>query len=64
LIDHVVTLAVDERPPDQKPTGDERAHLADQLRTSWFAKCGDMTSKGYDCALAARSLGDIDRCGS
>jgi hypothetical protein len=63
LVDHVVTLAVAERPADQQPTADERTKIASQLRTSWAPKCEAMTNQGYDCAVAARTLVDLDRCG-
>jgi len=63
LIDHAVTLAVDERPADQKLTEPERADIAKQLRASWTPKCEQMTSRGFDCALASHSLADLDRCG-
>jgi hypothetical protein len=63
LIDRVVTLAVAERPVDQKPTEDERAAIVSQLRGSWTGKCEGMTAKGYDCAVRAQNLAELDRCG-
>ena len=63
LIDHVVTLAVAERPAEQKPTDAERSKLATDLRSSWTAKCKQMTKHGYDCVLAAGNLTALDRCG-
>jgi hypothetical protein len=63
LIDHVVTLAVSERPADQKPTDAERTNIAAQLRASWTAKCEQMTSAGFECASAASTLAALDRCG-
>jgi len=58
-----VGLAVAERPADQKPTEDERANIVTQLRGSWSPKCKQMTSRGYDCAVAAHTLGELERCG-
>jgi hypothetical protein len=63
LIDRVVTLAVEERPVDQKLNDDERAKISTQLRTAWAPKCEAMTSKGYDCAVTAPTLAELDRCG-
>jgi hypothetical protein len=62
LIDRVVTLAIAERPAEQAPTDTERANIVTQLRASWSPKCEAMTSKGFDCALRAPSLADVDRC--
>jgi hypothetical protein len=63
LIDRVVTLAVAERPADQKPTDDERANIVKQLHSAWAPKCEAMTNKGYDCAVKAQTLAELDRCG-
>jgi hypothetical protein len=63
LLDRVVTLAIAERPAEQIPTDAERANIVTQLRTSWSPKCEAMTNKGYDCALNAPTLADVDRCG-
>lgn len=63
LISHALALGIAERPEDQKLTGDERATLRAQLRTSWTPKCEAMTSRGYDCALAATSLDALEACG-
>jgi len=63
LLDRVVTLAVAERPAEQIPTNEERAAIVTQLRASWSPKCEAMTSKGFDCALRAPTLADVDRCG-
>ncbi|HEY5924314.1 MAG TPA: hypothetical protein VIV11_21705 [Kofleriaceae bacterium] len=62
LIDHVVSLAINERPADQKPTDDERAKIVTDLRTTWTPKCRAMTSSGYDCALKSQSLAAVDAC--
>jgi hypothetical protein len=59
----VVALAVSERPADQKPSDDERAKIVKELESTWAPKCEAMTSKGYDCALTAQSLAELDRCG-
>ena len=63
LIAHAVALGAAERPADQKPTDDERAAMQSQLRTSYAPKCKQMTSKGYDCALAAHTLAELEACG-
>jgi hypothetical protein len=63
LLDHTLTLAVAERPADQKPTDEERTLIASQLRTDWVPKCKQMTDRGYDCALGAKTLAELDRCG-
>jgi hypothetical protein len=62
LIAHVVALGVDERPADQKPTDAERAEITAQMRTAWAPQCKQLTSRGYDCALAAQTLAALDRC--
>jgi hypothetical protein len=63
LIDHVVTLAIAERPADQKVNADEQKNIASQLRTSWEPKCSAMTERGYTCAVNAPTLAELDRCG-
>jgi len=63
LIVHTIDLAVAERPAEQKPTADERASMQSQLRTTWEAKCKDMSTQAYDCALAAQTLAALDACG-
>jgi hypothetical protein len=63
LIAHAVDLGAAERPDDQKPNVDERASMQAQLRTSWEPKCQAMSTRAFDCALAARTLADLDRCG-
>jgi hypothetical protein len=60
----VVTLAVAERPNEQKPTDDERTQIAAQLRTTWSPKCQQLTSQSFDCALAAPDLGALAACGA
>jgi hypothetical protein len=64
LVDHTVALADAERPPEHKLTADERSRLATQLRDRWAASCKTMTSGGYQCALAARTLAELDACGA
>ncbi len=63
LVEHVVTLAVAERPAEQTLNDAERKNLESQLRTSWGTKCTAITDRGYRCALAAPTLSDLDRCG-
>lgn len=63
LIAHAVALGVAERPEDQKLTADERASMHAQLRTSFAPKCEQMTSRGYECALAAATLDELGACG-
>ena len=64
LIAHAVDLGIAERPADQKPTDDERAAMQSQLRESWSPKCKQLTNHGYECALAAHTLAELDACGS
>lgn len=62
LLAHTFELAVAERPAEQKLTADERTNIQTQLRKTWLASCRQMTSTGYDCALAAHSLAEVDAC--
>lgn len=64
LIAHTLALAVAERPAEQKLTADERTAIEAQLRKTWLASCKQMTTTGYDCALAAHTLADVDTCAS
>jgi hypothetical protein len=64
LITHAVDLGIAERPADQKPTADERTSLQAQLRQAWSAKCKQITSREYSCAIAAHTLAELDACGS
>ncbi len=64
LIAHVVTLGAAERPADQKPTEDERTTIQAQMRTAWSPRCKQLTTGGYDCALAAHTLAELDACRS
>jgi len=63
LIAHAVELGVAERPDDQKANADERQTMNTQLRTAWTSKCQQLTSHGYECALAAHTLAELDACG-
>jgi hypothetical protein len=62
LIAHVIVLAAAERPAEQRPTDAERAAIDKQLRETWSPACQRMTRKGYDCALAATTLAQLDGC--
>jgi hypothetical protein len=62
LIGHALSLAVAERPTDQQLTADERTNIELQLRKSWVPSCRTMSSRGYDCAIAAHSLAELDSC--
>jgi hypothetical protein len=62
LIAHVVALGAAERPADQKPTDAERAAITAQMRTAWSPQCKQLTSRGFDCALAAQTLAALDTC--
>jgi hypothetical protein len=64
LIAHAVELGAAERPDDQKPNADERASMQAQLKSSWTPKCEAMSSRAYECAVAARTLPALDACGS
>jgi hypothetical protein len=63
LIAHAVDLGAAERPNDQKPNEQESATMQAQLKTSWTPKCEAMSSRAYECALSARTLAELDRCG-
>jgi hypothetical protein len=63
LVSHALALGTAERPADQKLTEDERTRIETQLRTDWAPKCKQMTSRDYDCALAASTLAAISACG-
>ena len=63
LIAHAVELGAAERPPEQTPSDAERTAMQTQLRTSWSPKCKPMTSRGYECALAAHTLAELAACG-
>jgi len=63
LIVHAFAVATAERPPDQKLTDDESATIRKQLHDAWLPFCQRMTAAGYECALGARTLVDLDACG-
>jgi len=66
LIAHAVALRVAELgqtlPPEQVPTEAEQAALRAELRGRFLADCRGGTRRGYDCAIAARSLADLGGC--
>lgn len=63
LITHALDLGSAERPPEQQLTADERTALQHNLRTTWLPRCNAMTSHGYECALSAHTLAELDACG-
>jgi hypothetical protein len=63
LVAHALALGDAERPADQKLTADERSKIEAQLRSDWAPKCQQMTSRDFECALAARTLAAISACG-
>lgn len=63
LIAHALALGIAERPPDQKPTDDERTAIETDLRAAWSPRCKQLTTRGYDCAMAAHTLAELDACG-
>lgn len=66
LIAHAIALRVAELrqslPPEQVPTEAEQAALAAELRSQHLADCRSGTRRGYDCALAAKSLAELGGC--
>jgi hypothetical protein len=63
LIAHAVALGSAEQPAQQQLTADERTALERDLRTAWLPRCSEMTSHGYECALSAHTLAELDACG-
>lgn len=63
LIAHALALGAAERPLDQKPTDAERVAIESELRAAWSPRCKQLTSRGYDCAMAAHTLAELDACG-
>jgi hypothetical protein len=63
LIAHAVTLGAAERPTDPPLTADERSAVERELRTTWAPRCTAMTTRGYECALSAHTLTELDACG-
>jgi hypothetical protein len=66
LIAHAIALRVAELkqalPPEQVPTDAEQAALAAELRGKLLADCRGGTRRGYDCAIAAKTLADLGGC--
>src|SRR5689334_14747902 len=66
LIAHAIALRVAELkqtlPPEQVPTEAEQAALGTELRGKFLADCRGGTRRGYDCALAARTLAELGDC--
>lgn len=63
LIAHAIALGSAEQPAEQQLTADERTALERDLRTTWQPKCSEMTGHGYECALSAHTLAELDACG-
>ncbi len=66
LIAHAIALRVAELkqtlPPEQVPTEAEQAALGSELRGRFLADCQRGTRRGYDCAIAAKSLAELGSC--
>jgi hypothetical protein len=66
LIAHAIALRVAELeqalPPEQVPTEAEQAALGAELRGQHLADCQRGTRRGYDCAIAARTLAALAAC--
>ncbi len=66
LITHAIALRVGELartlPPEQVPTEAEQAALATELRGTFLADCRHGTRRGYDCAIAAKTLAELGGC--
>ena len=66
LIAHAIALRVAELrqtlPPEQVPTEAEQASLATELRGQLLADCRKGTRRGYDCAIAAKTLAELGGC--
>jgi hypothetical protein len=66
LIAHAIALRVAELrqtlPPEQVPTEAEQAALGAELRTQFLADCRKGTRRGYDCAIAAKTLAELGGC--
>jgi hypothetical protein len=66
LIAHAIALRVAELkqalPPEQVPTEAEQAALATELRGKFLADCKGGTRRGYDCAIAAKTLAELGGC--
>jgi len=66
LIAHAIALRVAELaqalPPEQVPTEAEQAALRTELRGQLLADCQHGTRRGYDCAIAAKTLAELGGC--
>jgi hypothetical protein len=66
LIAHAIALRVAELrqtlPPEQVPTEAEQAALGAELRGRFLADCRGGTRRGYDCAIAAKTLAELGGC--
>ncbi|HSK04688.1 MAG TPA: hypothetical protein VK932_25735 [Kofleriaceae bacterium] len=66
LIAHAIALRAAELartlPPEQVPAEAERAALAAELRGAFLADCRHGTRRGYDCAIAAKTLAELAGC--
>jgi hypothetical protein len=66
LIAHAISLRVAELrqtlPPEQVPTEAEQAALGTELRGKLLGDCRGGTRRGYDCAIAAKSLAELGGC--
>src|SRR5262245_59566502 len=66
LIAHAIRLRVAELkqtlPPAQVPTEAEQAALGAELRGKFLTDCRGGSRRGYDCAIAARTLAELGGC--
>ena len=66
LIGHAIALRVAELertlPPEQVPTGAEQAALGTELRGKFLGDCRNGSRRGYDCAIAAKTLAELAGC--
>jgi hypothetical protein len=66
LIARAIALRVAELqqtlPADQVPTEAEQAALRTELRGKFLADCRSGSRRGYDCAIAAKTLAELGQC--
>ncbi|HWO25404.1 MAG TPA: hypothetical protein VNO30_41975 [Kofleriaceae bacterium] len=66
LVAHAIALRVAELaqtlPAEQVPTEAEQAALGAELRGQFLADCRRGTRRGYDCAIAAKTLAELGGC--
>lgn len=66
LIGHAIAIRIAEMrqtvPADQLPTEAEQAALRGELRASFLPACREGSREGYQCAMAARTLAELDAC--